>query len=118
MDGWSAMATDASRAVMKITATSATMFLYSGATNASDNPTFYFQGCRQSLGIKVVEVIRMLWTQITHIVLIFITYQSHRAGNIAPLVRRSLGQCPRHFSSQPAQARPGFQLWLASSYTE
>ena len=80
MDGWPAMETDAGRAVMKTPATSATTFVYSGAADASGNHTLYFQGCRQSLGIEVLEVICMLWTQLTRIVLISITYQSHRAS--------------------------------------
>ena len=57
MDGWPAMATDAGRAVMKTPATSATTFVYSGAADASGNQTLYSQGCRQSLGNKVIEVI-------------------------------------------------------------
>ena len=36
----------------------------------------------------------------TRIVLISITHQSHRADCIAKLVKRSLGQCHSHFSSQ------------------
>ena len=80
MDASPAMETDAGRAVMKIPATSATTFVYSCAADASGNSTLYFQGCQQSLGIEVLEVICMLWMQLTRIVLISITYQSHRAS--------------------------------------
>ena len=67
---------------MKTPATSVTTIVYSGAADASGNHTLYFQGCRQSLGIEVLEVICMLWTHATRIVLISITYQSHRASSI------------------------------------
>ena len=58
------METDAGRAVMKTPATSATTIVYSGAADASGNHTLYFQGCRQSLGNEVLEVICMPWTQL------------------------------------------------------
>ena len=80
MEGWPAIETDAGRAVMKTPATSATTFVYRDAADASGNHTLYFQGCRQSLGNEVLEGICMPWTQLTRIVLIPITYQSHRAS--------------------------------------
>ena len=64
MDGWPAMETDAGRAVMKTPVTSATTFVYSSVADASGNHTPYFQGCRQSLGIEVLDVICLLWTQL------------------------------------------------------
>ena len=64
MDGWPAMETDAGSAVMKTSAALATTFVYSGAADASGNHTLYFHGCRQSLGIEVLEVNSMLWTQL------------------------------------------------------
>ena len=51
------METEAGRAVMKIPATSATTFVYSGAADANASHTLYFQDWRQSLGIEVLEVI-------------------------------------------------------------
>ena len=80
MDGWPAMETDAGRVVMNTPATSSITFVYSGAADASGNHTLYFQGCQQSLGNEVLEVNCMPWTQLTRIVLISITYQSHRAS--------------------------------------
>ena len=53
MDEWPDMETDAGRALMKTSATSATTLVYGGAADASDNHTPYFQDCRQSLGIEV-----------------------------------------------------------------
>ena len=64
MDGWTVMQTDAGKTVMKTPATSATTFVQSGAADASSNHTLYSQGCRQSLGNKVLEVICILWTQL------------------------------------------------------
>ena len=49
------METDAGRAV-KTLVTSATTFVYSGAADACGSHILYFQGCGQSLGIEVLEV--------------------------------------------------------------
>ena len=73
------METDAGRAVMKTPATKA-KDLFKVVLPTPVATTLYFQGCRQSLGNEVLEVICMPWTQLTRIVLISITYQSHRAS--------------------------------------
>ena len=103
MDGWPAMETDAGRAVMKTPATSATTFVLSGAAHTRGNQTLFPElstitwqrGTRSDLHALDAA---------THIVLISITYQSHRAGSIVWLVRSSLGHCLSLISSRPDQA--------------
>ena len=76
MDGCPAMETDAVRTSMKLPATKSKA-LFKVVMLAPVATTLYFQGCRPSLGNEVLEVIWMPWTQLTRIVLISITYQSH-----------------------------------------
>ena len=79
MDGWMARHGDGCRQDCNEDASNLDYYLCSqGATEAIGNHTLYFQGCRQSFGIEVLEV-----DAATHIVLIPIIYQSHRAGSIA-----------------------------------
>ena len=74
---------------------------------ARGNHTFY----SQSFGIKVLEVICILLDAATRIVLISITYQSHRAGSVLWIVRRSLGHYPSHISSRSGQDPTQIRTW-------